>query len=34
MKAKHYTQLAGGLLAGTAAIAAAYGTYAGITWYR
>src|SRR5437588_7064710 len=34
MKAKHYAQLAGGLLAGTAAIAAAYGTYAGITWHR
>jgi hypothetical protein len=35
MKAKHYARLAGGLLAGGAAIAAAsYATYAGITWYR
>jgi hypothetical protein len=34
MKAKHYAQLAGGLLAGGAAIAAAsYATYAGITRY-
>ena len=35
MKVKHYARLAGGLLAGGAAIAAAsYATYAGITWYR
>ena len=34
MKAKHYARLAGRLLAGGAAIAAAsYATYAGITWY-
>jgi hypothetical protein len=35
MKAKYYTRLVGGLLAGGAAIAAAsYATYAAITWYR
>jgi hypothetical protein len=35
MKAKHYARLVGGLLAGSAAIAAAtYATCAGITWYR
>ncbi len=35
MKAKYYARLAGGLLTGGAAIAAAsYATYAGITWYR
>jgi hypothetical protein len=35
MKAKHYARLAGGLLAGAAAFAAAsYATYAGISWYR
>jgi hypothetical protein len=35
MKAKHYVRLAGGLLGGGAAFAAAsYATYAGITWYR
>ena len=35
MKAKHYVRLVGGLPAGGAAMAAAaYATYAGITWYR
>ncbi len=35
MKAKHYTRLVGGLLAGGTAIAAAtYATHAAITWYR
>jgi hypothetical protein len=35
LKAKHYARLAGRLLAGGAAIAAAsYAAYAGLTWYR